>query len=124
MFYVKGEKQEYYYPLVTDQLGFNGIYWIYTRDEEGYEKSYGTNHSDNEFIILRRNEDDKLTSTNWSIMFISCYGGQHVPIFSDVNSPNYLGSVRALNKIYTMPSDVHDWEGDDDAKRWSDVHGT
>lgn len=124
MFYIKGEKQEYYYPLVTDQLGFNGIYWIYERDEEGYEKSYGTNHFDNEFIILRRNEDDKLTSTNWSIMFISCYGGQHVPIFRDVNSPNYLGSVRALNKIYTMPSDVHDWEGDGNAKRWSDVHGT
>lgn len=124
MFYVKGVKQEYYYPLVTEQLGFDGTYWIQTRNEEGNENSYATNHFDNEYIILRRNEDDKLTPNNWSIMFISCYGGQHVPIFSDVNSPNYLGSVRALNRIYTMPSDVNDWEDDDNAKRWSAVHGT
>ena len=124
MFYVKGVKQEYYYPLVTEQLGFNGTYWIQARNEEGNESSYVTNHFDNEYIILRRNEDDKLTPNNWSIMFISCYGGQHVPIFSDVNAPNYLGSVRALNKINTMPSDVNDWEGDDNAKRWSAVHGT
>lgn len=124
IFFIKGEKQEYYYPLITDQLGFDGIYWINTLNEEGKNSSYGTNHSDNEFIILRKNEDDKLTPTNWSIMFISCYGGQHVPIFSDINSPNYLGSVRALNTIKTMPSDVHDWEGDDNAKRWSDTYGT
>lgn len=124
MFFIKGVKQEYYYPLVTEQLGFDGIYWIRTREEDGHESSYGTNYSDNEFIILRKNEDDKLTPTNWSIMFISCYGGSHVPMFSDIDSPAYNGSVRALDAINAMPSDVHDWERDDNVIRWSDMHGT
>lgn len=124
MFFIKGVKQEYYYPLVTEQLGFDGIYWIRTRSEEGQDGSYGTNYADNEFIILRKNEDDKLTPTNWSIMFISCYGGQHVPMFSDVDSPGYIGSVRALDSISAMSSDVHNWTHDDNAIRWSDMYGT
>jgi hypothetical protein len=73
---------------------------------------------------LRKNEDDKLTPTNWSIMFISCYGGQHVPMFSDVDSPGYIGSVRALDSISAMSSDVHNWTHDDNAIRWSDMYGT
>lgn len=123
MFYVKGEKQEYYYPLVTESLGFNGIVWMSSRDEDGNESAYGTNYNTSEFIILRQGSSQKLTPTNWSIMFISCYGGQTIPYFKR-NDSGYLGSVKALDSLTPVPEDIQDWPNyNPNAKRWSSVHG-